>query len=334
MDFKMIKTNHYYHRSYLILSIVLLASPLFVSWGEAGHLRINRAAVFSLPESMRPFFYNHIDYITQASPGPDIRRFLLDDRSENSRHYFDLENYGQYDSLPATLAIANTQYSKDFLSKNGILPWYIIIRMEDLTKAFKEKRKSEILFLAADLGHYVADANTPLHTTVNYDGQLTGQNGIHAFWETRLVKLFSEDYDYYSGEARYIADIPLEIGNMIKTSNALADSLLNLDLELKKNIPTDLLNKTLQKDTLNKVEKPVWSDDYARYYHEALKGMVERQIRKSIIETSSFWYTAWVNAGKPNLSELDPADQTARNRKELKNELKLYHNGKLVDVKP
>lgn len=61
--------------------------------------------------------------------------------------------------------------------------------------------------------------------------------------------------------------------------------------------------------------------------------MVERQLRLAMSATANFWYTAWVNAGKPNLSDLDPVEQTARNKAHLKKELQLFKKGKLVDLK-
>ncbi len=311
------------------IAFVFLSSML-MSWGEAGHLRVNRAAVMALPDPLRPFFYNHIDFITHSGPLPDLRRYLLDDRSEAARHYFDLENFGSYDSIPATFKDAEKKYSDDFLSKNGILPWYIEDRMEELTRAFKEKRKTEILFLAADLGHYVADANTPLHVTANYDGQLTGQKGIHSFWETRLLKLFSDTYNYNAGEAYYIKDIKQEIKNMLLNSSALADTLLRIEKELRSTFPED---KIYIPNSEESGKKPLYTDEFATAYHQKLNGMVEKQLQKSILATASFWYTAWINAGKPDLSNLDSAEQTARNRKSLKQDLKLYNKGKLRDIK-
>jgi hypothetical protein len=35
-----------------------------------------------------------------------------------------------------------------------------------------------------------------------------------------------------------------------------------------------------------------------------LNGMIERRMRLSIASIASFWYTAWVNAGQPNLHAL------------------------------
>jgi hypothetical protein len=49
-----------------------------------------------------------------------------------------------------------------------------------------------------------------------------------------------------------------------------------------------------------------------------MNGMVEKQMRKAITVTASFWYTAWVNAGKPDLSGLDTPELTKRNSKLLK----------------
>jgi hypothetical protein len=35
-----------------------------------------------------------------------------------------------------------------------------------------------------------------------------------------------------------------------------------------------------------------------------LNGMVERRLAQSIFAVASFWYTAWVNAGQPDLKKL------------------------------
>jgi hypothetical protein len=130
--------------------------------------------------------------MTQGSSIPDLRRNLITDNWEDSRHYFDLENFGNPESIPATLAEAKQKYNAEFLKKNGTLPWHIQEMMARLTKAFKEKRKTEILFIAAELGHYIGDAHTPLHTTVNYDGQLTGQDGRHLQLLLRASKVHRE----------------------------------------------------------------------------------------------------------------------------------------------
>jgi len=313
----------------------LLIIPVLVSWGVYGHEHINRAAVLALPAPLQSFFYNHIDFITQESSVPDLRKYTLNDNAEKPRHYIDLENFGPTDSLPATLSDAKKKYDENFLQQNGILPWYIEEMMDKLTKAFKEKRKTEILFLAADLGHYIGDAHMPLHTSANHDGQLTNQKGIHAFWESRLPEMFGDNYNYFTGEAVYIKDIPKETWRMITATHLLVDTLLSADKELRLQFPA---GNVYMKDASgnivkNKFNAPVLTAEYSRQYNAKLKGMVEKQMRLAISSTANFWYTAWVNAGKPDLSDLDPADQTKRNKSNLQRELKLFKQGKLVDIK-
>jgi|ERR1019366_6929106 hypothetical protein len=312
----------------------IVLTTFLVSWGTFGHEYINRAAVFALPAPLQTFFYNHIDFITQESTVPDLRKYTLLDKTENPRHFIDLENYGSLDSLPKTLEEARTKYDDKFLSQNGILPWYVQDLMLKLTKSFKEKRKTEILFLAADLGHYLGDANMPLHTSVNHDGQLTDQKGIHALWESRLPEMFGNNYNFYTGNAKYIEDVQKETWNIIFSSHNLVDTLLLIDRELRKKFTEEKLYKmdASGKVVKNKFGKTVFSDEYAKEFHIALKGMVEKQMRASIVNVADFWYTAWVNAGKPNLNDLDPSELTNQNKELLENELKLWKQGKLFGV--
>lgn len=315
------------------LSAVAMAAGL-ISWGTFGHEHINKSAVFALPAPLQTFFYNHIDFITQESTVPDLRKHTLNDKAEGPRHYIDMENFGSPDTLPQSLTEAKKKYDEKFLQQNGFLPWYIEEMMEKLTKAFKEKKKTEILFVAADLAHYIGDAHMPLHTSANHDGQLTNQKGIHALWESRLPELFGKNYNYHSSEAKMIDDVKKETWRIIMSSHKLVDSVLITDRELrakftdKKVFKTDPEGKTIK----SKYGAPIFSEDYTKEFHKALKGMVERQMQAAIAATSNFWYTAWVNAGKPDLSDLDPAELTKRNAAFLEEDLKLWKEGKLFGV--
>ncbi len=313
---------------------ILCLAPVFLAWGIFGHEHINRAAVMALPDPIQPFFYNHVDFMTQESTVPDVRKYTLHDKAENPRHYIDLENFGGIDSLPLTMTDAKARYDEKFLQQNGILPWYILDQMDQLTKAFKEKHKTEILFLAADLGHYIGDAHMPLHTSSNHDGQMTDQKGIHSFFESQLPELFGKDYSYHTPEAHYIADLHKEVWRFIAASHHLKDTLLLADKKLKEKIGTD---KVYQKDDKgvqikNKYNQPIHTLEYSKLYHEMLKGMVEKQLQNAIEMTSSFWYTAWVNAGKPELGDLDPKALTIRSKKALNEEKALWKKGKLFGI--
>jgi hypothetical protein len=319
-----------------IFSVLIFACilPLLLSWGTFGHEHINHAAVLALPPPLQTFFYNHIDFLTQESTVPDLRKYTLNDKAERPRHYIDLENFGNIDSIPRSFEQLKKKYDEEFLSKNGILPWYLETMMERLTKAFKEKRKTEILFLAADLGHYIGDAHMPLHTTVNHDGELTNQKGIHAFWEAHLPDLFGNSYNLYTPIADYITALDKKIWLILISSHSLADTLLIKEKQLRGKYPADKIYSKTGSGEIekNKFGQPIHSYDYAKSYHDLLNGMVEQQMKKAIKATADFWYTAWINAGKPDLSDLDEKQVTKRNEENLKLELKLWEKGKLSGV--
>lgn len=322
----------------LIISCLLslLTASLAYGWGVWGHNHINKGAVLALPKEMGMFFYNHADFITEESTVPDIRKYTMHDKSENPRHYINLELYGYGKAPPPrTAEEAVAKYGKDSVDKYGILPWYIQEMMVKLTDAFKNKRKTEILFLAADLGHYCGDAFMPLHTTVEHDGQSTGQRGIHAFWETQLPEIFGRDYKLYCEEAHYIPDIEKATWAVIDSSYALHDKLLQTELQLKAGKPDDkvYVMGADGKPVKNKYGSPVHSYEYAHVYHELLDGMVEKQMRKAIQFTADCWYTAWVNAGKPDLSTLDNESLTDRNKSYYKADMKAWQKGKVPGCK-
>lgn len=281
--------------------IFCLASALiifFSSWGFHAHRIINHSAVFALPVPLAGFYKKHIDFISEQSVNPDKRRYVNPQEAE--RHYIDIDSYGKspFDSIPKRWQDAVDKFPEDTLKAHGILPWQINFSYYQLVNAFKEKNAKRILRISADLGHYIADAHSPLHTTKNYNGQLTDQEGIHAFWESRLPELYAENYNFFVGRAQYIHSPLLKAWEIIEHSFSLTDSLLRIEKQLSKELSPD------QKyifENRNNILVRTQSQTYSKAYHSALNGMVETQMRSSIITLSSFWYSAWVDAGQPNL---------------------------------
>lgn len=321
-------------KSLLISFSVVCIAFISISWGIFGHNHINNAAVMALPKPLQVFFYNHIDFITQESTIPDTRKYALRDKAEHPRHFIDVENFGTLDSIPRSFDVAKKKYDDKFLDKNGILPWYIKDIMAKLTKAFKEKRKAEILFLAADLGHYIGDANMPLHTSANHAGQLTNQPGIHALWESSIPEIFGKNYNFHTQDAQYVDDVEKATWDMIRDSHSLVQPLLVTDKKLRETFTQD---KIFVLDEKGNITKGMYGDliftlEYKTKLHQALDNMVENQMKKAIVTTSNFWYTAWVNAGKPNLEDIDSKELTKRNAKWLRQDLKLWEKGKLFGI--
>ena len=320
--------------SFLLL-LILGSISLVYAWGSWGHKHISRAAVFALPESMRSFYYNHIDFITESAVVPDLRKYVINDKMEGPRHFVDIEDFGNIplDAFPKTTKEAYAKYDSTFLNKTGYLPWYIQNLTEKLTQAFKKKNKSEILFISAELSHYVADAHMPLHTSSNYDGQKTNQKGVHALWESMLPQMFGEAYNFKTEPAKYINDIPVESWRIIAQSHSLVDTLLAVEKKVRNNFtPENMYKKDDAGKTVMFYNSPVFSDEYAKQFHTELNGMVEQQLRLSIYNVACFWYTAWVNGGSPDLTAMDDPKLTKQNRKNYKRELKAWNNGKVLNL--
>ncbi|MEP6948577.1 MAG: zinc dependent phospholipase C family protein [Ginsengibacter sp.] len=317
-----------------IFFLITTSINLLFAWGAWGHKHINRAAVFALPDSMRMFYYNHIDFITEGAVVPDLRRGLLNDKDESPRHYIDIEDFGiPISAFPKTTKEAYAKYDSAFLNKAGYLPWYIQNLAEKLAQAFKNRSKSEILFISAELAHYVGDANMPLHTASNFNGQLTNQKGVHALWESEIPELFGNSYDFKTESARYIPDMTAETWNIIAHSHSLEDTLLSMEKQTRKSFKKDnMYKKDASGENILSYSQPVFSNEYASQFNDAMYGMVEMQLRLSIQDVANYWYTAWVNGGSPELLSLDDTHLTSQNQKNYKLEYKAWNKGKLLNL--
>ena len=308
----------------LLLILLLPCILLFSSWGFFAHQRINKIAIFTLPKDLIGFYKNNIIYITEHAVDPDKRRYA--DSLEAPRHYLDADHYGEkpFEAIPRKWNDAVAKLSEDTLNAYGIVPWQIQRTYFKLVKAFENRDSTLILKHSADLGHYIADAHVPLHTTENYNGQMTNQVGIHGFWESRLPELFAGDYDYFVGKAKYI-NSPLNTAwDIVQDTYSMLDSTLSIEKRLTKTFPSD--RKYTFNERNNKVIRE-YSIDFSAAYHKELNGMVERQMRKSILNIGSFWYSAWVDAGQPNMKRLIKKEISLEERKQIEAEEKKFLNG-------
>ena len=314
-------------RRNLLLVLPLLA-VLLCSWGFFAHKQINRLAVFTVPPPLFGFYKTHVEFLTEHAVDADKRRYS--DAAEACRHYLDADHYEStppIDTIPKYWKQAVAKYTEDTLTAYGIVPWHVNLMTLRLTEAFKQKDKRKILRLSADLGHYVADAHVPLHATENYNGQLTGQTGIHGFWESRLPELFSSNYDFFTGKARYVEDVQQAAWIAVNGSFAAVDSVLRFERELSKQFPDDRKYAFEEK---GRMMVRVYSKEYAAAYDKLMGDMVERRMRASVILVGSLWYTAWVNAGQPDLNSLDEKPQEEEEQKQLAEQEKKFNEGKII----
>lgn len=306
-----------YKKLKLVLTLIFLGllftrsqTKQTASWGFAGHQRVNEFAVYLLPGNLQASFIQHLPYLISQSVAPDQRRYAV--QQEAARHYIDLDHYyskGQnlFWNLPQNWQEAVDCHSEDTLQAYGIVPWHVVRMKYRLQKAFEEKNISLVLKYAAEIGHYIADAHVPLHTTENYNGQLTNQYGIHGLWESRLIELQAENYNYWIGKAKYLPSVQKEIWAAVQASHAALDSVLKFERQVSLQIgPAEKYSYEQRGSTLTKV----YARKFCEVYHKSLNGMVERRLRAAILMVSSVWYTAWIDAGQPDLRNLKlQADQ-------------------------
>lgn len=268
------------------------------SWGFAAHRLINRCAVFLLPPAMIGFYKRHIDWLTDHAVDPDKRRYAIAD--EGPRHFLDLDRYGPppHRQLPRDWKAAVQAFGEDSLKRYGILPWWVDRMQWRLTKAFQEMDTRSILQLSAEIGHYLSDGHVPLHACSNHNGQFTQQQGIHAFWESRIPERHGSQYDFVIPKAHYLTNPADYCWKRLFESAAAADSVLRIEKELSQSLPAD---SRYAYEPRNGIVIRQYAARYTDAYHQRLGGMVERRMRQSIHTVASFWYTAWVDAGQPRL---------------------------------
>lgn len=280
---------------------LLLGACISVSWGFPAHRWVNATAIHGLPPALHGWFKSHHAWLTEHAIDADRRKHTMEGEAE--RHYIDLDRYHAHlDTLsswfPLSWSKACERWGEEQLYANGIAPWNAQWAYKRLQDAFLAADESAILRAAADLGHYIGDLHVPLHTTENYNGQLSGQDGIHGLWEGQLPETFRDSYDLRPRHARYIKDVGEAMWKVVFASHAAVDSVLRVELEVSAAMePTEKFGFIERGRVLEKRYSPM----FCSAYHEALNGMVERQLVASIELTSDLWYSAWLEAGCPAL---------------------------------
>ncbi|MFY8166627.1 MAG: zinc dependent phospholipase C family protein [Sediminibacterium sp.] len=302
---------------------LLLASILigFSSWGFLVHRTVHQLAIYSLPAPLQSFFHADMKNLVDNAPRPDTRRNT--DKSEATKHFVDLEAFGPNaaNEMPLDWAAAQKKYTKDSLLKYGWGPYNAIIQFDNLVAAFKAKNKDSILFYAADLGHYLGDLNVPLHTTINYDGQLTGQKGMHGLWESFIPELRINQYQLYnSHKATFLKDPAAALWENIRFANSLLPTMLAKEKAVSNAFTPEQKYKMQMYYGRN---TRMYTKEFAEAYANELGPTINAQLTASANLIADFWYTAWVKGGKPRFT-------TKSFSNDLNVELESFKRNKLI----
>jgi hypothetical protein len=274
----------------LAVIMVVVPSTLF-SWGFFAHKWIHRDAIKLLPAPLRTFYESAADSIIEKSIEPDMRRRRV--KNEEFHHYIDIDHYGRYPFLevPRDYLAAAQKFSADTLLRYGDAPWHIAKVMDSLTVAMRQRHVKNIIQFSADLGHYVADLHMPLHSSENYDGQLSGNKGIHGRFEWQMIERFQGEIHGIHPDVSSVDSIANATGaafEIILNSYIWADNLLHAD--------------TKARDPKRVYEK---REDFDDAYYEKLFAIVgtiaEQRMIAAAEAVASYWYTAWLRAGRPQL---------------------------------
>jgi hypothetical protein len=267
-----------------LIILLLVPTVLIFGWGDKGHKLITTFAMKELPSQMK-FSDQFKAAIVEHSVDPDNRK--RDDKTEGPKHFIDIDFYKEFSDGIVIMSrdTLNKLYGDQVVTKEGILPWATETTYYRLIQAFKDKDKDKVLLYASDLAHYVGDGHQPLHATVNYNGQLTDQKGIHSRYEIDMLDnylpVLEKNYDDQS--PYYVNNIPAMIFNYIAEANNYVELILSAD-------------KFASKKTDGKFDK-----DYYRLLWFKTKYVTMNEINSAALSLSSLIYSAWMDAGKPVL---------------------------------
>jgi hypothetical protein len=284
------------------LMVTLMVPSTAGAWGFEAHKFIVSRAIDILPAPLRPFFEANRAFIVERSIDPDLWR-TAGFTEEPPNHFLDFDAYGTFpfNELPRDYGDALKKYGIDELRQNGLVPWRTHEIAGRLIRGFAALHKngqyahSDIRFFSAIIGHYVADAHVPFHAVLNYNGQLTGQTGIHNRWEDELFTRYQKHLVINPGPLRPIKHERDFMFQTLLDSFQLADGVLAAD-----------------KEAIG--DRDVYDDKYFETLFARTRPVMEKRLNDAITAVASIITSAWEQAGKPPLSASPPARTPQRRR--------------------
>ncbi len=281
-----------------------MAPQAAAAWGFEPHRFIMERAIALLPAELKPLFEKHRAALVERAIDPDTWRTAGFD-AEPRNHFLDLdwEGYGTYPfkELPRDYSLAVARFGRDRVEEMGTLPWRVEEFHGNLRRAFEAYSRRgpfgqlDIVFQSAWLAHYVSDGHVPFHAVLNYDGQLTGQHGIHSRFESALFE-------------RYRAQLniaPTPIAPILNPRDAIFDTIVE---------GTQLVGPILKTDLEAIGTRDVYDDAYFKAFFTANRPVLERRLNEAIAGVAAMIAGAWEAAGKPAVPTDPPAAVQRRRR--------------------
>jgi hypothetical protein len=279
-------------RKAIPIAAMLIAASLVPAsasaWGFAGHQLIMTRAIELLPPQLKPLFERYRDEVVIRVKDPDLWRNAGWEDDPNHFVDFGMKELGPYPfaELPREYGAALEKFGASLLTKIGKLPWREAEEFGNLRRSFEAfKRENQygpgdVVLFAAVAAHYIQDAHQPFHASNNYDGEMTGNAGIHARFERDLIERFQSRLTLSPAAPTAITHPRDAAFEVLLASYTLVDPILRADTE-------------------SAAGKDVYDDDYYEKFFTKVRPVLERRLSEAITATAGIIIGAWEQAGRP-----------------------------------
>ena len=269
-----------------VFLFLILPNPSF-PWGRKGHAIINANAVSLMPAPVNSFFLFYKDSLALLVGEPD--EWKKRNPKLRNRHFIDLDmlDVFPFRNIPVSYKEALSRFGRKKLRRAGILPWAIEIHYKSLVKTFRRRKWKYVRNDLIALAHYIGDGHQPLHLTANYDGRKTNNPGIHSRYETELLERFPEKY------------INLPKKHLVKPTRII--KFLNrrsFNFMIQSYTQIEPINKA---DIRCKHNRPNYNSAYFACFEKEIGSKLRTQLARAASQVSAFWFSAWIEAGKPEM---------------------------------
>jgi hypothetical protein len=253
------------------------------AWGASAERLVASKAIETLPPDIRGFFEANRDFLNRHVTDP-LEVLARNPAGERRNQYLYLDHYGKFpfDALPQDYSAAVGKFSKSKLDASGVLPWQIGVYSQKLTAAMRDRDWEQVRVDAANLAAYVAQAHDPFHTTENFDGHLSGQAGVDSRFGSNLIDRFSTFFPMHPDDANYLRDPTGQAFDQCMTAHASLENILLADRHAREGLSD-------------------YTDEYYDRFYNLAGAILIRQLSDAARDVGSYWLTAWINAGRPQL---------------------------------
>jgi hypothetical protein len=282
---KRVPASRLLHQAAAVGLAALLAAgtlaPPAAAWEGRTHRLVTVRAIEALPYPLRDFFEENRPAIAQLVANPSQ---WGEEAVRPEDGFIRLDHYGRYPfaDLPRDYNVAVRRFGRRKVLEQGTLPWQVGSYSLKLEEAFRNQQWDKAKLYAAILAHYVAEAHDPFNTTLNYNGEQSNQLGVDSRYSRSLVERYQPFFIIRPGGAFKIDDPTAYAFGMVMEANTWLDNILLADAQAR----------------AGKID---YNDEYYDAFYEGAGPILVRQLTSASQDVGAYWYSAWLNAGRPDL---------------------------------